>query len=98
MAFNPDVPTQGTEGGDHHIWLMDDFSDESAKLRKIFMEAVGQLALRDNAKNDEPRKVNFIHYNVTEEAADHAKWIEPWFTDFNTSKMPNVVYRSADRY
>jgi hypothetical protein len=96
-AFNPEEPSQGTEGGDHHIWLMDDFSTDGDKLRKIFMEAVGQLALRDNAKSDEPRKVNFIHYNVTNEA-DNQKWIAPWFKDFNESQVPDVVYRSDTRY
>jgi len=95
-AFDPERPKVGTEGGDHHIYLLDDYSETGEALRKVFMEAIGQLAMRDNAKSDEPRKVNFIHFDTRNDTSTEV-YLE-WLKELKETKIPDVVYRSQDRY
>lgn len=55
-------------GTDHQIILFDDRSTMGEEMKGVFLMAVGSLAGRD-AKGDEPRNVQFLHWDPTDEAA-----------------------------
>jgi len=94
-AFDPKHPKKGTEGGEHHLIFFDDYSDLGKQMKDVFIGAVAQLALRDNRINDEPRKVNFIHWDVRDKEGDQ---FLSWFTGYETATFPDIVYRNEHRF
>merc|ERR1712232_407045 len=75
--------------------FVDTYTKNGKRWRKVFLNAIAKLAIRDNEKLDEPRNLDFFHYDFRDSNTHkYLEFLGKRAEDPTT--WPNIVYRSRD--